>query len=212
MHRKYGVILLLLGFLFTISCMKFHVTREIKNNSAISKLKNTGIVFRVSHNSPVPLKLLNNNLSQWMEPYKKLKNLKIITGTSRELHSSTSEFNRFLQFSSENDFQINQSLGIISHYLEKNKAELDKIMADNGLDSLMIVEVDCSISAELQFSDFSSMVVIINSKYQVLYLDRQFDTYEAYEIDRQILQEDLLDRISNRLLQFLKKYDFVKES
>jgi hypothetical protein len=211
MPRKYGVIILLLGFLLITSCMRFNVTREIKNNSAISKLKNTGIIFRIPHNSPIPVKLFNNDITQWMEPYKKLKNVKIIQPTSIEVHRSRSEFDRFLQFSSDNDFQINETLGIISLYLQKNKAEFDKIIADNGLDSLIIYEVDGCISAELQFSDFSSMIVIVNSKYQILYMDRQFNTYEAFEIDKQILQEDLLDRISNRLLQFLKKYDFVKE-
>jgi hypothetical protein len=201
---------LLSACLFT-SCINFHVTREIKNNSALKKLKNTGVIIKITHNTPISIKLFNKNMTQWLEPYKKINNLKLLTETSRNLHISMGESDRFLQYSSDNDFQYYQTLGIIQGYLNKNKEELEKIKTDNGLDSFLIYEVDGNFSSELQFSDFNSMIAIVDSKYQIVYMDRQIDSFEAYEIDKTILREDLLDKVSNRLLELLFKYDYLKE-
>jgi hypothetical protein len=212
MCNRKRIAALLTGLLVILSCSTFHVTKEIKNGSALSKLKNTGILFRTPHNSTIPVSMLNTNIGNWIEPFKKINNLKIITGTSSKLNRFASESERFLQFSSNNDFQMYQTLGIITHYLGTSKEELDKIVADNGLDSLIIYEVDSTISPELQFTDFGSMIVVVNAKYQVIYMDRQYDKYEENELDRQILQENLLDHISNRLMDFLMKYDYIKEN
>jgi hypothetical protein len=55
------------------------------------------------------------------------------------------------------------------------------------------------------------MIVIVDSKYQTIYMDRQIDSFEAYEIDKTILREDLLDKVSNRFLELMFKYDYLKE-
>ena len=209
--KKYVILSLIL--LFMVSCSKFHVTKEIKYGSALSKLKNSGILFRLPHNTPIRLERFEQSLTNWMTPYKKINNLKIITQTSRNLNLSKGEYDRFLQFSDKQDFQNYKSLGIITNYLTKNKEELDKIIADNNLDSLIIYEVDSMLSVELQSSDFSSMVVIVTpaGKNQIAYLDRQFNKYEAYEIDKHILQDDLLDHVSNRFIDIMLNFDYLRK-
>ncbi len=198
--------------LFLISCSEFHVTNEIKHGSALSKLKNSGIIIRLTHNTSIPLMRFEQSLTNWMNPYKKLNNLKIITGTSKNLNRSKGEYDRFQQFSDRSDFQNYKAVGIISEYLTKNRDEIDKIIADNNLDSLILYEVDTMLSMELQGSDFSSMLVIINpaAKNQIVYLDHQFNKYDAFEIDKNILQDDLLDHISNRLLEMMVKLNYLK--
>ncbi|MBN2158145.1 MAG: hypothetical protein JW807_02030 [Spirochaetes bacterium] len=206
--KRYGVFLLVL--LFTVSCSKYHVKKEIRNNKAISQLKNSGIIFRVTHNTPIPLSLFNKNLTQWLEPYKKLKTLKILDNISNNLNTAKGESERFAQFAPDKDFQFYQSVGIIKGYLDKNREELDKLKAEYGLDSFIVYEVDGAMSAELQFADFNSMICIVNNNYQIIYLDRQADKYDAFEIDKHILREDLLDQISNRFLELMFKFKFIK--
>ncbi len=193
------------------SCSEFHVKNEIKNGSALKKLKNTGIIIRVTHNTPVALKLFHKNMEQWLDPYKKVNNLKLLVETSKGLNTAKADSDRFLQFSIEKDFQYYQTMGIINGYFRTNRDEFEKIKTENGLDSFLIYEVDGGFSSELQFSDFNSMIVIVDGKYQVVYMDRQVDTFEAFEIDKGILREDLLDQISNRLLERMFKLGYLKE-
>jgi hypothetical protein len=197
--------------LFALSCAKYHVKNEVNNGSALSKLKKTGIIIRKTHNTPISLKLLNKNLSQWLEPYKKINELILIEKTTKNLNRSKAESDRFLQFSDNGDYQYYQSVGIITHYLNNNKEELDKIKSEYNLDSLIIYEIDAGYSLELQYTDFSSMIVIIDGKDKIVHLDRQHDKYESFEIDRNIMQEELLDLISNRFLDRINNLKYIKE-
>lgn len=207
--KKY--IILILGLSLYISCSEYHIKKEIKNGSALSKLKNSGIIMRKTSDTPVSLKLFYKNMAQWLEPYKKINNLKLLTETSKNLNAAHGESERFLQFSNKNDFQYYQTIGIINGYLKKNKEELDKLKTDNNLDSFIIYEMDGTLAAELQFFDFRSMIIIVNNKNEILYMDRQFDKYNTYEFDREMLSEDLLDQVSNRFLELMFTLDYVKE-
>jgi hypothetical protein len=207
--KKY--IILVLGLCLLISCSEYHIKKEIKNGSALSKLKNSGIIIRKTNDTSISMKLFYKNLTQWLEPYIKVNKLKLLTDVSKNLNIAQGESDRFLQFSNKNDFQYYQTVGIIKGYLNKNKEEFDKIRNDNNLDSFIIYEVGGSLSAELQFFDFSSMVIIIDNKNEVLYMDHQFDKYETYEFYKEILTEDLLDHISNRFLELMFKLDYLQE-
>lgn len=203
--------IILVALVFALSCAKYHVKNEISHGSDLKKLKKTGIMIRKTHNTPVPLKLMNKNLSQWLEPYKKINELVLIENTSKNLNRLKTEADRFLQFSDDGDFQHYQSIGIITHYLKKNKEELDKIRRENNLDSLIIYEIDAGYSLELQYSDFRSMILIIDNNNKILHMDRQYDKYETFEIDRNILREELLDLISNRLINIIIDLKYIKE-
>jgi hypothetical protein len=195
-----------------LSCAQFHVTREIRERDDLSKLKHSGVLFRIPHNSQISLKRFYGSLSRWIEPYKKINKLTIIDTASKNLSMSKGEYDRFLQFSADNDFQYYQALGIITNYLDKNKEELEKLREKYGLDSFIIYEVDTFLSPEMLLAHFRSMIVIVNTKNQVLYMDHQFDTYDIYEIDPQVLKENLLDQISNRFINLMLKLDYIEET
>lgn len=207
--KKYSLLLVLL--FFAMSCGKYHIKNEINNSSALSKLKKTGIIIRLTHNTPIPIKLFNKNLSQWLEPYKKSNQIKLIEETSKNINVAKAESDRFLQFSNDGDFQYYQSMGIVKGFINKNKEELDKIKSENDLDSLIFYEVDAGYSLELQYNDFGSMVVIVDNNYKIVHLDRQYDKYDTFEIDRQVLKEELLDLVSNRLIDIALKQKYIKE-
>ncbi|MBP7734438.1 MAG: hypothetical protein KA369_00560 [Spirochaetes bacterium] len=207
--KKYWVFAVAL--LFAVSCGKYHVKNEINNGSALGKLKKTGIIIRKTHNTPIAFKLIKKNVSQWLEPYKKVNQLVLIEKTSKALDTAMTESERFLQFSGKGDFQFYQTIGILTHYLNKNKDELDKIKAENDLDSLLIYELDAGYSLELQYTDFGSMIIIVDNNNKILSMDRQYDKYETFEIDKDIMKEELLDLISNRLIDQITKLKYVKE-
>ena len=207
--KKYSIPVL--AFCLIVSCSDYHIKKEIKNGSALSKLKSSGIIIRKTNDTPIPMKLCYKNMTQWLEPFKKINNVKLLTETSKNLHASAGESERFLQFSNKNDFQYYQTIGIITGYLNKNKEELDKLKNDNNLDSFIIYEMDGTLSAELQFFDFRSMIIIVNNKNEVIYMDRQFDKYETYEFNKEILTEDLLDQASNRFLELMFKLNYLQE-
>jgi len=184
---------------------------EIRNSSSLSKLKSLGIIIRLPHNSPIPLKLYNKNLKQWLEPYEKRRMLTLLRKTSDKIRLSKAEGDRFMQFSSGEDFQYYQSVGIIRQYLNKNKEELDKLKAEKNLDGLAIYEIDTFLSPEMQIYNFGSLIAIVDADYQLVYLDHQFDKYKTLEIDRGAIRENLLDEVSNRFIESLLKLDFIRE-
>jgi hypothetical protein len=207
--KKYSIPIVALCLI--VSCSDYHIKREIKNSSALSKLKSSGIIIRKTNDTPILMKLCYKNMGQWLEPYKKINNIKLLMETSKNLHASAGESERFLQFSNKKEFQYYQSKGIIIGYLNKNREELDKLKNDNNLDSFIIYEMDGTLSAELQFFDFSSMIIIVDNNYQILYMDRQFDKFETFEFDKEILSEDLLDEVSNRFLELMFKLNYLQE-
>lgn len=202
---------LLVALLFVLSCAKYHVKNEISHGADLKKLKKTGIIIRKTHNTPISLKLFNKNLSQWLLPYQKINELVLLENTSRDLNRSKMESDRFLQFSNTGDFQLYQCQGIVAHYLAKNREELDKIRSENNLDSIVIYEVDAGYSRELQYTDFSSMIILVDNNSRILFMDRQHDKYETFEIDEKVMREELLDLISNRLLNKIIDLKYIRE-
>jgi hypothetical protein len=209
MSKKTGIFFFII--IICVSCSNYSIKREIRNSSSLSKLKSLGIIIRLPHNSPVPLKLYNKNLTQWLEPYEKKRVLTLLRKKSDQLHLSKTESDRFMQFSSSEDFQYYQSMGIIKLYLDKNKEELDKLKAENSLDGLVIYEIDTFLSPEMQIYNFGSLIAIVDANYQVIYLDHQFDKYKTLEIDRGAIRENLLDEVSNRFIDLMLKLDFIRE-
>ncbi len=197
--------------LICVSCSRYSVKREIRESSAISKIKSLGLIVRLPHNSPIRLKFFEKNLDQWLEPYAKKHKLTILNKTGDKLNLSKSESERFMQFSSDDSFQYYQSLGIINLYLGKNREELDKLKAEYGLDGFAIYEIDTFISSEMQIYNFGSLIAIIGADYKVAYLDHQFDKYKTLEIDRGAIRENLLDEVSNRFIDLMLKLGFIQE-
>ncbi|OHD63257.1 MAG: hypothetical protein A2176_11780 [Spirochaetes bacterium RBG_13_51_14] len=207
--NKYGAIALTL--LILVSCSKYHVKREVNNRSTLLKFKNSGILFRIPHSSSITVKQYATSLSHWLDAYKRINSLKIIQTDDRNLSASKSEFDRFLQFSEDEDFLYYKSIGIITQYLSSNQEALKKLFEENGLDSLIIYEVNPSLSAEMQYTDFNSMIIIVNAGLQVAYLDHQYDDYNTNEYDADKMKNNLLDEINNRLLELMFKLKYIKE-
>jgi hypothetical protein len=194
-----------------LSCSKYSITKEIQHSALLSKFKNSGVLFRNTHNSPIPLERLNASLIQWLGGYELKNSLKVIENAPESVAICKSEFDRFVQYSEERDNLLYQKTrGIINRYLNDNREDLESLFEEHGLDSLIIYEIDTAISAELQFLDFGSMMLIIDREYRIVYMDHQFNTYDTNEYDREVMQDNLLDQVNGRFLELMMKLDYVK--
>jgi hypothetical protein len=207
--KKY--LFLILAVLLVFSCKTYKVKREVRKKSLLNQFKQSGIILRIPHSSAIPLGRFNQSLSHWLDGYQRVNTLKIIEDASSELNMVTSEFDRFLQFSNKEDFLKPKVFGILKQYLKKNEEELNKIFTENELDSLIIYEVDGALSPEMQFMDFSSMILVISQEYEIAYMDRQFNSYTIEEYDKEIVTNHLLDKISGRFLELMEKLDYLDD-
>jgi len=207
--KKYGI--LALAFLFMVSCSRYHVKNEIKNGSALSKFKNSGVMYHNPQSSPIRIALMSRTLTQWLESYTRINTLQILEIKDKALVTSKSEFDQFLQLTEDNGFLYYKTLGIVNRYLQENRDALTKLMTDNNLDSLIIYEVDPSLSAEMQYTDFSSMMVIVGKDLKVEYMDRQYDDFDTNEYDKDLMQNHILDEINSRFIELMIKLKYLKK-
>lgn len=204
-----GVLALALAALL-LSCSKYSITKEIQHSALLSKFKNSGILFRNTHNSPISNDRLNASLIQWLGGYELKNSLKVIENAPESIAICKSEFDRFVQYSEGDDLLYQKTRGIINRYLNENREDLEALFEEHGLDSLVIYEIDTAMSAELQFLDFGSMMLIIDREYRIAYMDHQFNRYNTNEYDREVMQDNLLDQVNGRFLELMQKLDYVK--
>lgn len=195
--------------LMLVSCSTFHVTTEIDHGSKVEKLKKSGIIIRLPNSSPIAMTRFAESMGQWLAGYKRVNTLPIVSA-SPSVSEAATDFDQFLQFTARDEFMTQKTVGIITVYLEKNRAELEKLMADNDLDSMIIYEINGAFSAEMQFYDFRSLVAVVDKAFMIQYLDHHFDRYDANNPDPTVIQNHLLDRVNERLIDYLKKMDFIK--
>lgn len=214
---KKGTIMMLCSMLLAgLSCSKFSITKEIDKGSKVSTMKKAGVLLRVSQSGEMDLDDQRNNLSGWISGYKPIRELSIIKDTSEKISYFNSDIERFYQsqveegvMSYRHRFLLYKSLGVINLFLRNNSAELKKIISDNGLDGLIIYEVYSVLSTEMQFMDFDSIVLVVDSGLNVLFMDHQSDGFETHEIDIDRIRELLLNNISERLVVNLLAMDFI---
>jgi len=202
---------LFIVFIAGISCSSYSIKTDFENSKDISRLKKSGILFRMPNSSIVPFSENQLNLLYFLEGYKTVNDIMIIKNPGMELQQYTSEINRFYQLSDENEFLMYKAMGVVKLYLRDNGEAIDKIMQENGLDSLVLYEVDGHYSAELQYLDINSVVVVVDAEKNIVFLDHQSNGYDINEINTERVRKALLDKISNRLLQTLDGIGFIKE-
>ncbi len=197
-----AAIILTVSLLF-ISCSKYNIKSELKDKAKLSNFKHSGIIIRVPDYSSLNNELHNKTLSFWLDGYKKVNKLHLLSNASANLSAFHTEYERMYKLSGKNDFLKYKTLGAIYQYVRKNEVELDKIMSQNDLDSLILYEVDSTYSLEMQYYQFNSMIVILDSSYDVAYIDHQNMSKDIFEIDRQIIRKTLLDDINTRFSELM---------
>lgn len=199
---------LILGL--SLSCSKYNVKTELAKNKILKGLKRSGIMYRFSHGSMINRNDMYANLEYSLASYVKINDFVIIKDADDKLWSMESDMDRFYQLSNQNKFLYYKSIGVITMYLRNNTDTLKKIIQDNGLDSLVIYEIDGGFSPIMQFIDFNSSVVILDADLQVCYLDYQKVSFDIDEWDPDLIKKHLMDKLNDRLNQIFFDYKYLQ--
>lgn len=205
-------IIICISILFA-SCSTYNVENEI-NRSSVSKYKNSAIIFRLPKSSPVSIQEIEKNFISWLEGFKKNNRLLIPENIIDKIRFYDSDADRFYQVSEDNVFLLEKSSGSLSVFNRENEKELKNIINGNGLDSIIIYEIDGFCSATIQYLSFSSMIVILDADGKISYLDHQSDAYDTEEITpfNSKIKMNLLDKISERLIKQLLDLDYIEKN
>jgi len=206
-----GKSLCVLLAIFTVSCSSYTVRKDISESGPVRGLKAAGYFVRISNSDEIDSSEYLKNIESWMQGYEHRKKIMLLNDTGNKLRLYPGDIDRFYQRSISSSFLKYKSLGVITLYLRSNRDELKKLMADNGLDSLVIYEIDSAFSAEMQFIDFNSSVLVVDRGLKVLSLDHQSDSFDIDLINREEIQNHLLDKISERFVERMVSLGFVKK-
>ncbi len=191
-------------------CASYHVNREFFESSKLEKLKKSGIIVRIPRNNVMKMEDYSRDLQFWLKSCKMQNNLKLFTKSEGPIFYAANDLERFYQMSSDEDFLLYKSLGVIKQIVHENEAGLKGMMSREGLDSLIIYEIDGDFSTEMQYIDFNSLVTIVDADLEVLFLDHQATTANIDEFDPGRAKSILLDEVSKRLIQTLEDLDYLE--
>jgi hypothetical protein len=201
-----------LCFLLLQSCASLSVNNLVRNSSAIKSAQKTAFFFRLSNGNPLEESSLNECVSYWLEGAVKLKPLTFVQFVEDPLGLYNSEYDRFFQLDINNKYLRYKSQGVMQFYIRQNEAALQKIMTDTESDILFIYEVDSWYSVEMQTMGFRSIVLGINRKMEIVFLDNQEDNFTLESPDPFAIKKNLTDKISERLLVTMDGLDIIKSS
>jgi len=207
--NNFNIIFLSAVLILSSSCSTYKVKNEIEKGDRISKLKSSGIILRIHTNNRDKMKEATQNLSFWIEGHKRKNKLKIINEPDTSLGIYNSDFERFYQLSINNRFLKYKSIGVIKLYLRNNREKLEKILAENSMDSLIIYEIDSIYSLEMQFIEFNSVISVIDTKMNILYLDHQKDVFNINGFEETSIKKQLQDKISQRFIEKMIDIEFM---
>ena len=66
------------------------------------------------------------------------------------------------------------------------------------------------MALEMQFFDFDSVVCVLDRDLKIAYLDRQFNSFAVDEISAARVRQQLVDRVSERLINTLDDLNFLR--
>ncbi|HSV96616.1 MAG TPA: hypothetical protein VLM75_06745 [Spirochaetota bacterium] len=193
-----------------VSCSTYSVSKEMSSGSALKKIKNACIVLRMSQKSKISREEQTSNLSNWIAAARPLKKTAIAPACGEGICSYGGEEERFFQVDGEGNFLKFKATGVVNEFVRANGAELKKILAENDCDGLIIYEVYGVMALEMQFFDFDSVVCVLDRDLRTVYLDHQFDSFDVEEISATRLRQQLLDRVSERLIHTLDDLNFLR--
>lgn len=192
------------------SCAKYSVKEEIDRTSRVD-VKKAGILLRISRKAMLGYDIHYETLQKWLRGYTQNVELELINGKSDYYAYFSNEQDRFYQLSMNNEFLKYKSLGVINSYLYRYKNDLSALMKSKNLDVLIIYEVYGIASVGMQFLDFDSMAVIIDKNLKVVYLDHQHDRFNSNDYSIDLLKDQLLNKMNDRMLEFLMDLDYIED-
>jgi len=98
-----------------------------------------------------------------------------------------------------------KTIGVVNLFFRTHSEELKRVMEAKGLDGLIIFEVDGFYSQELQYIDMYSMTIMVDTDFDILFLDRQSKARDVNEMVGERVRGILLNDIGDRFVTVLRK-------
>ena len=193
------------------SCSTYSVKVEVEKSDDLEKVKKTAVLLRFPRSSYIGIEESSKSMVSWVSGYKNNSGLEVLSDIGEELMFYASPQDRFLQVSSKKDFLRYKSTGVIKEYLRINRKAVEDLFAAKGLHSLIIYEVDGFFSGEFQYIDFHSLVTVIDSSMNVIYLDYQANNYHVDEVYDAKVKGELLNHISERFVETMFDLEFLEK-
>jgi len=192
------------------SCSTYSVSKEMSSASALGKMKSACVVLRLSQSGRIEREEVAKNLANWLAAAKQTKRLSVLSSLGEDVCAYRGQDDRFYQVDGDGRFLKYKAEGVVNGYVRANEAALKRILADNGCDGIVIYEVYGVVALEMQFFDFDSAVCVLDRDLKPVHLDRQFDSFNVDEISASRVRQQLLDRVSERLVNALEDMRFLR--
>lgn len=192
------------------SCAKYSVKEEIDRTSRVD-VKKAGILLRISRKAMLGYDIHYETLQKLLRGYTQNVELELINGKSDYYAYFANDQDRFYQLSMNNAFLKYKSLGVINSYLYRYKNDLSALMKSKNLDVLIVYEVYGIASVGMQFLDFDSVAVVLDKNLKVVYLDHQHDRFNSDDYSIDLLKDQLLNKMNDRMLEFLMELDYIED-
>jgi len=192
------------------SCAKYSVKEEIDRTSRVD-VKKAGILLRISRKAMLGYDVHYQTLQKWLRGYTHNVELELINAKSDYYSYYTNDQDRFYQLSMNNAFLKYKSLGVVNSYLYRYKNDLSSLMKAKNLDVLIIYEVYGIASVGMQFLDFDSVGVMLDKNLKVVYLDHQHDRFNSDDYSIDLLKDQLLNKMNDRMLEFIMELDYIED-
>lgn len=193
------------------SCSSFTVNSAMDNIKTIAPGSKWGLVVRSSSRGRATREEYSESINKWLAGYKPLAAVTPLVSAARPVHEYDLPEQRFYQLSPDKDFLMYKSLGIIKTWVRDNNTELKRLISENSLDGLIVYEVYSVMSPELQFYQFNSCVVFLDSELEVQAFDHQHDTFTAGDFLERAVKLEMLDSVSKRLVELFLKRNMIEE-
>lgn len=211
-----------------VSCSRYNTKTVLKKKSILTSAKSSGIIFRLPKDSSIDYQKINSNLSNWISSYKNLIKIQVLDNVAEKARIYDTPFDRFYHLSENLNFLEFKAIGNIKQYVRSNEFELTRLMTEKNLDNLIIYEVDSTLSPEMRMMEFESIILILDKKFNIIYLDHQKNAYPEKKITWDLIaygdvKDDIdyfneaelknlfYDKICDRLIAKLMNLDYLDD-
>jgi hypothetical protein len=193
-------------------CHSYPVKKEITSGKIFSKKEKVAVLLHVSESSRIGYNEYEKNFEIWKSSYKRSDRLSFVKGYETEEANPgvyTQIVERFYQVNGTNKFLKYKSLGIVKAYCNTYRSELNAVFSKTGADHIVLYEVGGTYSANLKAMKVNTVMVIVDKKFDVQYLDHQNLYIGDVDFDGTEIRNGFIDVVVNRLYKSLSEMDVV---
>lgn len=209
-------VLILLCF---AACSLYNVKKEINNKDYLTSVDDVLIVLRIPHSSRVEYEKYISNFKIWKNGYQSEHKIIIYEKNQTDENSEINFYetlttykdssDRFYQESAGNDYLKYKTLGMIKSYGADNRENIQKLLNEYGVKNVLFYEISGAFSPNLKAMYFNSVMVLVDNKFNIEYLDHQDNTFSELDYHRDDVEKEFIDHISRRLYESLTDMGYV---